>query len=304
MVRKADSGWRDEMLAERYRGFGFPFPAAGMILPMIEYDKGVAVGLVSYQRAGDTLPRGKETSAAYRGFANLYSSRDGGQLPFLTAVYEPGSWAMRILAHNEAAQLLVGKGWAHMTERQFATVLYTMRDKILPDLAAYGVEWNTLNWSVATPPFSEAWPGELMSRRRRAYEPSIPVPFKLRVPCMDVDLAVVDVDDRIALVADFKRHPYGVHPRPTDDYNARALSSLALKGGPDVAAFLVAYAPQPGRWNYNLYPLNTSARSLLSYTLGSTGAGTKQLADAIAGNGWLPVAEPQWLDVLKCARDL
>lgn len=300
MARREDSGWRDELIGQRHSFYGFKTPAPGMTLPMVEYDKGHAVGLVNYRRWGTGLPKGHAEFQAFRAFSSLYAARDGSQLPFLTAVYDPNHWTFKVFAHNAAAKLLVGTGWQVMSEREYATVLYAMRNRPLPDLSRYGVEWNTFGetWSEREVP--EAWPGQAVSYRRRAWEPTVSVPFKLRVPCVDLDFAVVDVDSNVALVADYKRHGHRAHHAQ----NTRALASLATARGVPVAAFIAEYAPVKPEWDYWVEPLNQSARSLLSYTLGSTGAGTKQLADAIAGDGWVALTETQWRDVLQAAKDV
>lgn len=306
MARKADSGWRDELIGARHSFYGFSAPAAGMILPMIEYDRGNAVGLVSYQRWGHGLPQGVDVVGAHAAFANVHAKRDGSQLPFLTAVYDPNHWTFKVFAHNDAAKLLVGTGWQVMTEREYATTVYAMRSRSLPDLSGYGVEWNTVGETWSDREVPEAWPGQTMSYRRRAWEPMAQTPFKLRVPCMDVDLAVVDVDQRLAMVVDYKRKG-SAYPTPKGGWNLMALGSLEAKRCgylSSVAAFVAEYAPVKPEWDYRVHPLNTTARGLLSYTLGSTGAGTKRLADAIAGTGWLDLTETQWRDVLGAARNV
>lgn len=303
MARKTDSGWRDLLLDVRHDYYGFDFPVAGMTLPMVEYDKGHAVGLVSYHRWGHGLPKGLDAADAHRAFSRLIASRDGSQLPFLTAVYDPEHWTMKVFAHNDAARLLVGTGWHVLTEREFAAVLYRMRDRDLPDLSRYGVEWNTKGETWSDRDQSERWPGQAMSYRRRAYEPRVSVPFKLRVPCMDIDFAVVDVDRDVALVVDYKRAGT-TGQNPGDDWNLKALASLVTPRGVGVAAFVAEYAPVKPSWDYRVKPLNTAARSLLSYTLGSNGFNVKKMAEAVAGTGWISLTEDEWTDVLRCARDL
>lgn len=303
MARKTDTGWRDLLLDVRHDYYGFDYPVAGMTLPMIEYDKGHAVGLVNYIRRGVELPKGPDAADAYRAFGRLIASRDGSQLPFLTAAYDVDDWSMRVFAHNDAARLLVGTGWRVMSERTFASVLYGMRDRDLPDLSRYGVEWNTVANCVRCPPNDERWPGQAMSYRRRAYEPRVSVPFKLRVPCTDIDFAVVDVDRDVALVVDYKRSG-AAEGNPRDDWNLKALASLVTPRGVGVAAFVAEYAPVKPSWDYRVNPLNTAARSLLSYVLGSNGFNVKKMAEAVAGTGWISLTEDEWTAVLRCARDL
>lgn len=305
MVRRSDSGWRDERLTGMHANAGFPCPVAGMTLPMVEYDHGRAVGIISYIRAVSDLPKGTDTFAAYQAFGKVYSASDGGMLPFLTAIYDPRDWSFKVFPHNEAAQLLVGaKRWHTLLERDFAALLYQMRNKTLPDLSAYGVEWNDHRSSHAMMTMvdvrGERWPGEHLSVRRREYEPSVAIPFNLRVPCMDIDFAVVDQDENVSLLVDYK---LAGSPRDEKNSNMRALASMSGRRT-GIAAMQVHYAPTEPHWDFSVYPLNQASRMLLSFAIGHNGHGTKLLADAIAGTGWLDLTDVQWLDVLRCARDI
>jgi hypothetical protein len=306
MVRRSDSGWRDEMIPSRHRQYGFRTPVAGMMLPMVEYDRGRAVGLVSYMRARHALPLGPDVASAYRAFGMLHSSSDGGMLPFLTAAYDPRDWSFKVFPHNEAAKLLTGHTtWHTIPEREFVALLYRMRDKALPDLSAYGVVWNehlsSFEQVASVDVPEERWPGEHLSVRRREYEPSVAIPFGLRIPCMDADFAVINQDDQVALFVDYKRAGSAREPGHS---NMRALASMAGGSQVETAAIMAMYAPGNPAWKYSVYPLNRAAKIHLSFAIGHSGHGTKLLADAIAGDGWLDLDESQWLDVLRCARDL
>lgn len=310
MARKTDSGWRDEALNEWHVRNGFPCPAAGMVLPMIEYDRGQSVGLVNYVRRGENLPSGPDVAGMYRAFGDLHNDTGGKPLPFLTAAYDPRNWAMKVFPHNEAARSLMGTQglaphWVAVTEHHFAAQLFAMRGRSLPDMFGYGVEWSTAPWmadNLEASRHEQPFPGADISARRRAYEPVVSAPMRVKLPCLDIDLAIADRDDKLSLVVDYKR------PNATCDVkgtNATALASLARPVGPPVAAMMTRYwgDDRNGRY-FEAWPLNRSASRHLSYTLGAVDARPDVLAKAVAGDHWVRLTEDEWLSVLKVAKEL
>lgn len=313
MARRTDTGWRDTLLGARHELWGFHAPAAGMKLPMIEYDRGKAVGIVSYQPLGNTLPTGPDVARAHRAFGRLRDASAMDELPFLTARYDVRDWSMDVFPHNGAAERLMGvqgPRWAKLAEADFAALLYRMRGRQLPDLRPYGVEWNT-DWKrsyaadVPVVDGFERWPGEPMSVRRRNYEPKVSVPFSQRVPCLDVDFAVIDSEDCVAMLVDYKAAGARL-PVNLDHPNLKALASMTCGGlsGQNVPAFVVEYTPDRGAWSFRVNCLNKSARLLLAYALGAVGADVSALASTVAGAPWVALTETEWTDVLRCARDV
>lgn len=310
-MRKADSGWRDSYLAEWHSGHGFDVPAAGVTLPMVEYDRGVPVGVVNYLRRGHMLPGGPDVAATYTAYSRLYRL-DGAPLPFLTCQYDPSNWAMRLFPHNLAAkQLLDAKDWVPVTEYEYVAKLYELRGRYIADELDASVVLNSGPWSrfVRSGQFTrpEVWPGEFMSQRRREYEPEHQTRFSQRNPCVDMDLAVVGRDGHLALVVDYKASG----TRTARGTNSQALSSLftghegSLR---TVPAMMVQYAPQNAAWGVRVHPLNLAAQQHLAFALGHTGAPVDLLAEVIGEAGepdaWHELSESQWLDVLRVARDL
>ena len=294
MARRYDSGWRDPSSTQWHKDHGFEAPAAGMTLPMIEYDHGVPVGLVSYHRRDVDLPVSPDVGDAHRAFGRL-CGRDG-LLPFLTAVYDPNGWAFKVLGHNESGAALTapyGSGWVEVTETEFAQMLYRMRGRRLPDLVPHGVRWGVGMWQAdARPMHKLPWPGSDMSCRRRSYEPVIPVAMKHRIPCVDIDFAVISRDPAVALVVDYKAGMARVNP---DSTNMRALSSLA-HGEQAVPAMVAKYFPGQGGWSFKVMCLNTQAHGLLKYVVPEAGR--------VTASEQVILNETRWLDVLRAARDL
>lgn len=311
-MRRSDSGWRDTLLTTRHRLYGYDCPASGMYLPMIEYDRGVPVGVVNYIRRGDGLPLGPDAVAAHQAMSNLHEY-DGTQLPFITCVYDPRNWAMRLFPHNDAARGLLGfNTWRPVVESDFVAALYRMRDRKLPDLSSVGVTWSEAQWlddSHGAPEPVDSWPGQDMSVRRRCYEPAVSIPFRQRIPCTDMDLAVpATTTGGLALVVDYKAPGAKVTVGNT---NMKALSGLvsrwnqpqngrvgAVAGHRKVAAMVVKYAPVKPAWAFEVHCLNDSAERLLTSVMLDTNA----VAWDWTPGDWTYVDESRWQQVLDYAR--
>jgi len=307
MARRLDTGWRDGLLNVRHAYWGHEAPATGMKFPMIEYDRGEPLAFMSYQRRGE-LPSGRDAVAAHTAFGRLHRETSE-QLPFFTVQYDTRNWSYRLFAHNDSARQFLGSGWTKMSEQQFVRNLYRLRGRHAPDLAAYGVSFSDEPWPEEEPSANrvviEDWPHQLMSTRRRCFEPVGQTRMTWRNPCLDVDLAVVDRYDRVALVADYKAPGAKVNMSST---NLKALSALytsqGLRGRIGVPAMLVCYEPGKPEWTVKVHCLNKSARMHLSYVLGGTDGTPEQLAEAVAGINWVDLSESQWQQVLNAARNL
>jgi len=223
--------------------------------------------------------------------------------------YDVRNWSYRVFGHNDAARSFLDRsGWTKMTEQQFVLNLYRLRGRHAPNLAAYGVSFSDAEWADEEPSVNrvviEDWPHQLMSTRRRCFEPVGQTRMTWRNPCLDVDLAVVDRYDRVALVVDYKGPSARIH---LSSANLTALSGLLTSRGVRVdmavPAMLVSYAPMSPEWAVKVHCLNQSARMHLSYVLGADGT-PEQLAEAVAGIGWVDLSEGQWQQVLNVARDL
>ena len=265
---RTDTMWRDPHLALWHAARGIPFPAAGMTLPMVEYDRGAPVGLISYIRRDVTLPTGGDS---YLALASLYSV-NGNHLPFITAVYDPFNWAFRLIGHNHAGRKLLGtEGWRTCTEQYFVGVLYQMRGRLVPDLESYGVHLSNASWYEDCLTVADEdqlpWQNADMSQRRRAYEPvradGRSIRFNMLNPCADIDLAVSSGDGRLRLLVDYKGPGARVNTANTTHL---AIGSLYRRGGYQVA-YMVARtrSDEPG---VEILPVNSAARKLTNMAEG------------------------------------
>lgn len=306
-MRKTDSGWRDPGLSAWHEARRMHCPAPGMSFVMVEYDRGEPVGLVNYIRRGEALPRGEGVVRVYTGLGEL--SGPNGPLPFLTAVYDPYNWAMTLYAHNPAARALMPRDQKmnQVSEYEFVSVLYQMRGRYIADQLDRSVQLGTDGWNRFQGPVRgvEAWPGQLMSLRRREYEPEHQARWDSLLPCVDIDLAVFDRRGKLALVADYKA-TYTTARRNT---SSSALGKLYAGGEAGyeerVPAFLVRGGTAMWHRGVMVHPLNLSGTRHLSFALGSMDADPTLMAEVISGQAradvWHELTEEEWAEVLRLA---
>jgi hypothetical protein len=304
MARRHDSGWRDGRLTTTHAGYGFDLPLAGMTLPMVEYDRGEALAVINYVRRDTTLPKGPAVGRAYYALAALHGPL-GTQLPFLTVRYDPRNWAFQIFGHNGPAVELIGcTGWLSCTEEHFARLLYRLRGRQLPDLTSYGVAFATAPWlgdDVRRPQAVTGWEGQDISVRRRAYEPEPQqdgqrVSFNMRLPCSDIDLAVVGQQSHaVELLVDYKLD--GAYVNPAHKTH-QAMSGIIGSRGDRVPSMIVRYDVSGEHWRFHALALNDEAKTLLRDVLVRTNA----VAANWPAEGWVYLDERRWLALLEDVR--
>lgn len=300
MARRFDSGWRDGRLAISHAAYGLDLPLAGMDLPMVEYDRGEALAVINYVRRDRPLGKGPAIGAAFTALGRLRRD-DGARLPFLTVRYDPRNWAMQLFGHNGAATELLGTvGWLTVTEQHFVRLLYRLRGHTLPDLAPFGVEPSTAPWlQFDGQQKGTSWPGQDMSVRRRAYEPestTFRVPFSMRNPCADIDLAVIGRSSgNVTLLVDYKLHTAAVDPK---HHTHRAMSGIRGDDGQTVPSMIVKYDPTGDRWKFHALALNRAGEQMLINVL----TRTRAIAPTTELNDWAYLDESRWLAVLEGAR--
>lgn len=124
-VRKERTGWRDERISKRHRKWGFNCPAVDLDFLMVEYNHGLPVAIVEYKHHCARMPNTRHPT--YRALRDLADNYAGHGLPFIVAFYWPDIWAFRVKAINESALKWFDKD-AHMTEREYVTRLYDIRE--------------------------------------------------------------------------------------------------------------------------------------------------------------------------------
>lgn len=299
-MRRHDSGWRDGRLAISHAAYDLDLPLAGMDLPMVEYDRGEALAVINYMRRNQAMPRGHDVGRAFEALSSLRRD-DGPQMPFLTARYDPRNWAFQLFGHNDAARDLLGtRGWLAVTEQHFVRLLYRLRGHTLPNLAPFGVELSTAPWlQYDGQQAVTSWPGQDMSVRRRAYEPEptdqLRVPFSLRNPCADIDLAVVGRSGAVALLVDYKLASAAVDVKHKTH---QAMSGIRADSGRPVPSMITKYDPSGDAWTFSVFCLNQAAEELLTGVMLDTNA----VAFSWVPDGWVHLDERRWLAVLNAAR--
>ena len=115
----------DRELSERHYAWGQNCPAVDLDFLMCEFNRGIPIVLVDYKWQG--APLGNTNGFTFKALSGLYNEQ-GDHLPFFIARYWPGTWAFKVLPVNEPAQeRLSTAGWVPMTERQWVSGLYRMR---------------------------------------------------------------------------------------------------------------------------------------------------------------------------------
>lgn len=300
MARRHDSLWRDSRLPLVHSSVDVKIPLPGITLAMVEYDRGMPLGVINYiRRDVAMLPKGNDVAQAYSAVSKL-AGPFGNTLPFFTVQYDPRNWAMQLFAHNDAAYDLIGTAaWLPCTEQHFVTLLYRLRGRHLPNLERYNVHLSTAPWIRQDGALSAIdWPGQDMSVRRRAYEPEgNGVRFSARNPCADIDLAIIgERSGQVALLVDYKIK--GAHIEPGNKTH-QAMSNLTNGSGDQVPSMIAEYDPTGDRWTYNVLALNASAQALLY------GFMTKTNAPSAVGHScdtWTYMDEDRWWDLLEEVR--
>lgn len=123
------TGWRDEALSQRHRLWGWDCPAVDIDFLMLEFNLGIPVALVEYKQLNARMP--DLTHPSYRAMA-LLANRPPA-IPFFISFYDNQKWWFRVTPVNAAAKQIF-KPNQLMTEREYVTNLYTMRNKVISQM--------------------------------------------------------------------------------------------------------------------------------------------------------------------------
>jgi hypothetical protein len=126
-VKKERTGWRDLELSQRHRRWGWDCPAVDLDFLFLEYDHGKAVAIVEYKNE-HAAPQYR-THPTYQAMIDL-GNRAG--VPVIGCRYTDDFSVWTVVPLNEhAKQWIPAK--MDMTEREWVTLLYTMRGYRVPD---------------------------------------------------------------------------------------------------------------------------------------------------------------------------
>lgn len=126
------TGWRDQQISERHRGWGYNCLAVDVDFLLIEYDQSIPVAIIDYKLG---LDRDVKTRAPNHRAQQHLHYRHGSQyvpVPHYVVTYrtEP-DWMFRILAVGAHAYFTLEssgtKEGAALTELEYVKWLYRMR---------------------------------------------------------------------------------------------------------------------------------------------------------------------------------
>lgn len=118
--------WRDEGLSERHRLWGWDCPAVDLDFVLIEYDKGVPMGLVEYKCG---LVREQDySSPSYRAMVRL---ADRSCIPAFECRYSRDFSQWMPIPLNDFARAVLMKPTV-MSERDWVRLLYAIRGTEVP----------------------------------------------------------------------------------------------------------------------------------------------------------------------------
>lgn len=126
-VKPERNGWRDETISLRHREWGYNCPALDLDWLVIEYDTAIPVALVEYKNEHARMASSKE--ANYRALIKL---GDMSSLPVFAVRYASDLSWFRVTALNCIARGKVPERSHEMTELEYVTLLYKLRDRELP----------------------------------------------------------------------------------------------------------------------------------------------------------------------------
>ena len=130
------TGWRDEAISKRHRGWGFNCPAVDLDFLMVEYNLGKPVALVEYKYVTARIP-----NVDHPTYSALDALANASGIPFFIAVYNKNPWWFRITAVNENAHQIFSKNEI-LSEYDYVRKLYQIRsiainEHVLSGLSRY-----------------------------------------------------------------------------------------------------------------------------------------------------------------------
>lgn len=150
-VRPERNGWRDEEISRRHRTWGWNCPAVDLDFVMCEYNHAKPCALVEYKHAKFTSI--DINHPTYRALAALADGYRNGPLPAFIAIYDPETWAFKVICMNDTAREHFGeREFRVLTEQEFVRDLYAMRKLVLTsrDAELIGTLNDSRDWNTNT----------------------------------------------------------------------------------------------------------------------------------------------------------
>jgi hypothetical protein len=127
LVRPERTGWRDQALSARHRRWGFDAPAVDIDFLMLEYDSEKPCALIEYKAY-----QGRRINLDISGIRAVTVLANLARLPFFVVAYEETVfWAYVKPMNAPASEHL--KGTTLMSEAQYVTLLYRLRQRAAPE---------------------------------------------------------------------------------------------------------------------------------------------------------------------------
>lgn len=121
------TGWRDQVISDRHRDWGYHCPMIDIDFVVIEYDTGEPFGLVEYKH--ERAEGHVSTENKYRA---LIALGNRARLPVFAARYAGNLSWWRVTPLNDLAKMRLASP-AEMTERDYVAFLHKLRGREMDD---------------------------------------------------------------------------------------------------------------------------------------------------------------------------
>lgn len=136
-VKTERTGWRDEWISNRHRGWGWDCPMVDIDWLVVDYTRKQAVAIVEYKAKG-----AKQPNPADANYTVLRGIADKLNIPFFVVFYSPDEAMFMVEAFNPLGKAIVANKQV-MTERQYVGFMYSIRKEPI-DHALLGKLSNTV----------------------------------------------------------------------------------------------------------------------------------------------------------------
>jgi hypothetical protein len=136
MIAEERTGWRDPLISERHRAWGYDCPAVDIDFMVIEYDKAEPKALVEYKNQRTPVINLKKHPSI---MAMVSLANKAGLPAFIVRYADDFSWWKVAALNDEAMDHLHGNPTL-MSEVEWVRTLYAVRGLTMPDGLAERIE--------------------------------------------------------------------------------------------------------------------------------------------------------------------